>query len=278
MSDFDANTNMAISELLKEGKIRLIEDIYSYAGIDTKTKSPPTPPTPKKPPKTLPPVKEPPIIPPVDVDDKLNKDMINILINDGNLVNLGIFLGYKLENVLNILYKKNKYTIKNLPPGAVAAVDMDNNVLISRDAFNFILKYYTSSTKPARYWYYIYVFIHEIIHVFTRTKEPIEIAIALDEAITPIIEHEFLVNYNGATSPHLIDLSETNFDRMSHKKAGLSPLQYPKHTFFFFDQLVGFDSIFPDYFLKVMRQYAHVGDTYKNKKALIEKYYPLEEK
>lgn len=259
MSEYEEILLKAAQELLKEGKISKLGDIYSGKSKEQK----------KQPPQ------QPPQQPPVSVNQTLSKDLIDIIIENGNCIGLGVFLGLTPPEAINILYNKTTYKTANLPPGVVARVDQNNNMEINIHDFNYILKYHNSPSKPFEYWSMIYVLTHEIIHIFIRPRDGKLMGYTLDEAIVPIIEYEFYVNHNGANSPHLIDASEKGFIRMHNKKSPYSRAPYLPETFYYFDQLVGFDSLYPDLFIKLLHDYTKANPTSPDKLAVIKKYYKL---
>ncbi len=265
MSEFEDILIGATSELLKEGKISCSGDIYS---AKAKPQQPP-----KQPPKQHP--QPPPELPPVSVNQTLSKELIDIIIENGNCIGLGVFLGYTPAEAINILYKNTTYKTATLPEGAIARVDQNNNMEINTKDFNYILKHYNSPNKPFKYWFMIYVITHEIIHILTRARDGQLIGYSLDEAICPIIEYEFFVNHNGAMSPYLIDAAENGFIRMHNKKSPMSRVEYPPETFYYFDQLVGFDSLYPHKFIKLLQDYTKANPTSEDKLAVVKKYYRL---
>jgi len=261
----------AIRELLSAGKIRQDEDIFFNISQMEQKQPPQQKPPQKKPPKPQDPNK--PQLPPVTHNQILTKELLDIVIGDANLINMGLFLGHRVEKTVDLLYGK-PVRVMDLRPGAVMGVTKDDEMLISTDAFNYIIKYYNSEEKDVKYWEMVYIIGHEFLHLLTQTKDKHPYAMPLDEAIVPIIELEFYNYRDGALNPHMVDHAEFNFDRMSHKFYGIPRPGYPPITFNFFDQLVGFYAVDPAGFFQTMKDYSSVR-TYKEKYEIIRKAYPL---
>jgi len=278
MSEFEDIFKQATTSLVSEKKIKIDGDVYVYSGT-TKPQSEPTP-KPKDPKKPKKKEKKPepdmPDMEPIPADFTLTPEMIDIIVENANLINLGRFLGYNETDITDIIYNKTTYTSKKLPPSTGARVDALNNIQINMDVFNHILKNYNNPSKPVKYWYGIYAISHEIVHVMTGSVYPEEIAESLAEAFVPIIQYEFYANYNGAPNPHLIDLAETGAERMAQKKKGLLRPAYPPLTYYFFDQLLGFNFIDHRKFVQTLNDYTHAPRPSKDKLLAIRKTFPIE--
>ena len=270
MSEYTDIFIQATKSLLSEKKIAIDGDVYIYTGNYKPEQQPPQ--KPQKPPKNPPTLPE---FPPIPPDVKLTKDLIDIIVENSNLISLANFIGYSIPEAINIIYKETNYISKVIPPEAAARVDANNNVEINVDTFNYILKNHNNPNKPIKYWYSIYVISHELVHVLTNCVHPDEISASLAEAFVPIIQYEFYANYNGAPNPHLIDIAESGFERMSQKRKGLMRVGYPPHTFYFFDQLSGFNFLDHKLFLKTISDYAKAPRPSADKLTAIRKTFPI---
>lgn len=254
----------ALSDLIEEGKVKLTDDIYSLTSDGKKEV-----PTPSKR-KELP-------VPPMEKDiGKLTIEQRKVIIEDGNLFNLAIFLGYNKTEAEELLYKKITIETKNIGDGASAEAGPHNDIYIDVDVFNAMVKHYNSNIKPFEYWENIYIIAHEIIHILNNSKSIDKEGYLFEEAITPIEEYEFYAVFNGAKNPFLIDISEHGITRMSQKRDPTNRVPYPPETFYVFDQLIGFDSLNHLIFIKAMREYIHSSTKSSEKIAALKKYYPVE--
>jgi len=178
----------ALQELISAKKIRQDEDIFfNIYQMEQKQQQQQKPQQKKQPPKKQP---DKPDIPPVAHNQILSREMIDIIMADANLINMGLFLGHRIEKTIDLLYSK-PVRVMDLKPGTVMGVTKTDEMLISTDAFNYILKYYNTDDKDVKYWEMIYIIGHEFLHLLTQTKDKHEYAMPLDEAIVPIIELEF---------------------------------------------------------------------------------------
>ncbi len=281
MSEFEDIFSQATKSLISEKKISVDGDVYIYSGT-AKARPEPTPkpkppqPKPKPKPKKEELISDSPDLPPVPPDFMLTPELIDIIVENANLINLGMFLGYSEAEATDIIYNKTTYESKTLPASTCARVNAANEIQVNMDTFNYILKNYNNPDKPVKYWYGIYAISHEIVHVLTNGVYPDVIAESLSEAFVPIIQYEFYANYNGAPNPHLIDIAETGAERMAQKRKGLLRPGYPALTYYFFDQLTGFNFLSHKTFRETMKAYAKAPRPSSDKLSAIRKTFPIE--
>lgn len=269
------------ASLISRGVLTVEDDIISFSGTEIQQPLPETPKSnPKTPKEQLPKLKlQPPkpILPTsVPISTKLTPDLIDIIVENANLISLAVFLGYTPQEAHDIFYNKSTYTIKELSPDIGAQVDQHNNVELNVKYFNYILQFNSSPERPRTYWDNLYVFTHEMLHILlSRCTDRTKLGMAIDEAITPLVEFEFYTNYNGAFNPFLIDESENGLERMMNKRAAASRVSYPTETFYFFDQLISLNALDHKLLIKSFRDYAHAPPNFKAKLASINNNFPF---
>lgn len=276
-SDFDKAFRAALRELIDEKKRQIIDDKISKV-IKSKPEPEPKEYKEPKPPKEPKPKSKPkPEISTVTEDIILNHNQVDIIAEYANLIELSGLLGYSRQEAIDKIHS-TEFSIKTSTPGSVTYADANKNITINREYFNdAFVTGLTSDTKNYKFWFLIYVIAHEWVHIITRTLDGTMKSMSLDEAIVPIIEYEFYTNHGGALSPHMLVLSEENFERVSHKKKGIMRESYPALTYYYFDQLVGFDAIYPRRFIRAMQQYVKAGSTFREKISSMKKYFSFDE-
>ena len=181
--------------------------------------------------------------------EKINDIMLKVLINDGNIVELGNYLGYSPKEVLSRISKINYVIDSSISRYSAGQARYKGNIdlwtgnggdwslVMSERTMKMFKKHYDKNQKPQEYWNAIAIFQHEMIHIFTDI--PVElISVEWEEAKTPLIQYIWLNHYNGALNPLVLNISDEHFDRMSMQKSPIGRVGYPPKTFKYFDQLV----------------------------------------
>ena len=197
--------------------------------------------------------------------EKINEIMLKALINDGNIIELGNYLGYSTEEVLSRISKIN-YVIDDSISGysaGQAAYEGDEKtwtgngdnwrLIMSGLTMKMFKKYYDKNEKPQKYWDAIATFQHETIHVFTDVPVKL-LSVEWEEAKTPLIQYIWLNHYNGALNPLVLNVSDVHFDRMSMQKSPVGRVGYPPKTFKYFDQLVQLYYLDSDLFREIIKE------------------------